>query len=157
MHPVRPRTELNARVQSLRDDVEAKVLCPTEEVAGEGEPEAERQAAEDPERRDPAEEEARVMRAPPIPATPTLEEVRQHRLTHCPYRSWCPHCVRGKGREDRHAQSGQKGVWEGIPKVVSDYFFIGRIRPSKRGARTGGRGRSQGRPDADHCDQGYPK
>ena len=74
------------------------MLCPTEEVTGGGDggEQPEENQAEGPERKDDAEEEAREVRAPPIPVTPTLEEVRQHRLTHCPFRSWCPHCVGAK-------------------------------------------------------------
>ena len=29
------------------------------------------------------------------PKLPSQEEVRQHCLTHMPYRNWCAHCVRG--------------------------------------------------------------
>ena len=29
------------------------------------------------------------------PKLPSQEEVRQHCLTHMPYRNWCPHCVTG--------------------------------------------------------------
>ena len=68
------------------------------------------------------EEEAREVHSPPIPATPSLEEVRKHRLTHRPFRSWCPHCVRGKGRADQHRRSSQKEEWQGVPKLASDYF-----------------------------------
>ena len=75
-----------------RDDV----LYPAEDTGG-GAPEAE----EEP-------EEAREVRAPPIPVTLSRAEVLQHRLKHHPYRSWCPHCVRGKGREDKHMRSTQK-------------------------------------------------
>ena len=103
-----------------------KVLDPVVNVASEGEQGAEGDGQREGETR---EEEARQVHAPPIPVTPTLEEVRQHRLTHTPFRSWCPHCVRGKGREDRHSPSKQKGVYMGIPKIVSDYFFVGRRRP----------------------------
>ena len=74
------------------DDVREKVLCPAEEDAG-GDGGAE--GADGGAR---GAEEAREVRAPPIPATPSLEEVTQHQLTHRPFRSWCPHCVRGKGR-----------------------------------------------------------
>ena len=81
------------------------------------------------------EEEAREVRGPIIPVTPSLEDVRQHRLTHRPFRSWCPHCVRGKGREDPHKKSTQKEVWHGVPKLVSDYFFIGRRLPKVREER----------------------
>ena len=84
------------------------------------------------EEKDQEGEEAREVRAPPIPDTPSREQVRQHRLTHRPFRSWCPHCVRGKGRSDQHRRSGQKDEHSDIPKVVSDYFFIGQRRPIGR-------------------------
>ena len=32
------------------------------------------------------------------PKLPTPQEVYEHNLTHLPYRSWCCHCVRGKGK-----------------------------------------------------------
>ena len=80
-------------------------------------------------------EEARTVQAPPIPTLPSQQEVEQHRLTHRPFRLWCPHCVRGKSRADRHTASKQKGVDSGIPKVVSDYFFIGQRRPQNRAER----------------------
>ena len=32
------------------------------------------------------------------PKLPSAEEVAEHELTHRPYRSWCSHCVRGKGK-----------------------------------------------------------
>ena len=34
------------------------------------------------------------------PKLPCQEEVRQHYLTHMPYRNWCPHCARGRGKGD---------------------------------------------------------
>ena len=92
-------------------------LCPAEELGGE------------------EGEEAREVRAPPIPDTPSREQVRLHRLTHRPFRSWCPHCVRGKGRSDQHRRSGQKDEQSEIPKVVSDYFFVGQRRPNGREER----------------------
>ena len=76
-------------------------------------------------------EEAREVRAPPIPDTPSREQVRAHRLTHRPFRSWCPHCIRGKGRSDPHKQSSQKNVESEIPKIASDYFFVGQRRPKE--------------------------
>ena len=32
-----------------------------------------------------------------VPVSPTLQEVRDHSVCHMPYRSWCAHCVRGRG------------------------------------------------------------
>jgi len=34
------------------------------------------------------------------PKEPTAEERRMHDLTHMPFRSWCRHCVRGRGKEE---------------------------------------------------------
>ena len=61
------------------------------------------------------------------PAKPSAEEVRQHCISHIPYRSWCKHCVRGRGRtamhqrrpDDAEAQSRRR------PTVHLDYFYLG--------------------------------
>ena len=29
------------------------------------------------------------------PLLPSEEEVREHETSHLPYRSWCPHCIKG--------------------------------------------------------------
>ena len=81
------------------------------------------------------QEEVKEVSSPPVPILPSREEVLKHRLTHRPFRSWCPHCIKGKGREDKHKQSTQKHVISPIPKIVSDYFFIGRRRASGRAER----------------------
>ena len=36
------------------------------------------------------------------PEEPTRKEWEEHQLTHVPYRSWCPFCVKGRGRQDAH-------------------------------------------------------
>ena len=33
---------------------------------------------------------------------PTSEEIQEHLRTHLPYRSWCPHCVSGRGVSSQH-------------------------------------------------------
>ena len=48
------------------------------------------------------EQEERLMEAGEPRAVwqqlqPTVGEIAAHELTHLPYRSWCSHCVRGKG------------------------------------------------------------
>ena len=105
-------------------------MCPVEESGGEvpgRKRPREGEEPEEPERGEGQEEgeEAREVKAPPIPDTPSREQVRLHRLTHRPFRSWCPHCIRGKGRSDPHKKSSQKGVESEIPKIASDYFFVG--------------------------------
>ena len=94
------------------------VLYPTERLGGEAPEEqgVEGEAQED------GHEDERHVRAPLISVAPSREEVLQHRLKHHPYRLWCPHCVRGKGREDQHRRSSQKDLATGIPRLSSDYF-----------------------------------
>ena len=42
-------------------------------------------------------EEGEAPRALRDPGMPTDRERREHMLTHIPFRSWCEHCVRGRG------------------------------------------------------------
>eukprot|EP00971_Amphidinium_carterae_P227707 4516668-Amphidinium_carterae.1 len=41
----------------------------------------------------------RQLRQPP---QPTKKEQEEHRLTHMPYKSWCPICVKAKGQPTHH-------------------------------------------------------
>ena len=62
------------------------------------------------------------------PAEPSAEERRAHSMTHLPFRSWCRHCVRGRGKEEpcRKIEDAQVG-----PEVHLDFMF--------RGEETGGK------------------
>eukprot|EP00971_Amphidinium_carterae_P048948 964526-Amphidinium_carterae.4 len=42
---------------------------------------------------------SRQLRQPP---QPTQQEQEEHRITHMPYRSWCPICVKAKGQPQHH-------------------------------------------------------
>ena len=54
---------------------------------------------------------------------PTMEEWKAHRLTHLPYRSWCPECVAGKGTDDAHRR--RHGVESTqSPEFHLDYVFV---------------------------------
>ena len=56
---------------------------------------------------------------------PTKEEALQHELTHIPFRTWCPHCVRGKCRNPPHKKIPQGRKEErAIPTVSMDYMFM---------------------------------
>ena len=58
------------------------------------------------------------------PKLPKEDEVKEHYLSgHMPYRSWCPHCVKGRGKEMDH----KKGEDEqgGIPEYHMDHCFPG--------------------------------
>ena len=57
---------------------------------------------------------------------PTKKEREEHEATHCPYRSWCRHCVRGRGRNSLHfkkkeEERDKKGM---VARVSMDYFSI---------------------------------
>ena len=59
------------------------------------------------------------------PKLPTNEEVKEHYLSgHMPYRSWCHHCVGGRGRERDHTKKGDEEQ-QGIPEYHMDYCFPG--------------------------------
>ena len=57
------------------------------------------------------------------PRLPSRKEVDEHYLTHVPYRNWCPHCVRGRGKDLDH----RKGLDEDrkIREFSFDYCFPG--------------------------------
>ena len=59
-------------------------------------------------------------RAPPV--NPSREEVEWHMTTHLPFRSWCPHCVRGKSKGGAHRK--QQNEHKEVPTVVLDYTFM---------------------------------
>ena len=69
------------------------------------------------------EEQAEDIVKLPTPNQPTLSEYLDHCVTHYPYRSWCPHCVEGRGREFGH--ECHKAGPGAVPIVSFDYAFIG--------------------------------
>jgi hypothetical protein len=54
---------------------------------------------------------------------PTAEELRAHRVSHLPFRDWCPECVAGRAKDWPHLQRGPEEPLE-IPEVSMDYCFI---------------------------------
>jgi hypothetical protein len=68
--------------------------------------------------------EARASRTISQPKTPSAYDRRMHELTHCPYRSWCDHCVRGTGTEYAHSTVVGTNAEEGVPRVLMDYAFL---------------------------------
>ena len=68
------------------------------------------------------EEEVRKPKPAARPYTPTKEEIREHEVTHLPFRPWCRHCVFGKGVRSPHLKSDDK---EKIGTTISmDYCFM---------------------------------
>ena len=67
--------------------------------------------------------EAREARRAPTPEDPTASEVEAHQLAgHAVFRSWCRHCVRGRGREAAHSSTSRP---EGALPILSwDYCYL---------------------------------
>ena len=90
---------------------------------GGGESGLSQQAAGD-EFREPGDEQGRrpqVLRGPP---RVSRQEREEHELTHVPYRSWCPYCVKGRARNTPHRRAVGQGRSEATPKVSMDYFYM---------------------------------
>ena len=47
-------------------------------------------------------------------------DVEEHELTHLPFRNWCRHCVRGRGKEFPHRRVGDDA---GMPELHADMCF----------------------------------
>ena len=77
--------------------------------------------------------ESVLRRALPSPYMPSISEIRQHKTTHLPYRSWCDECVEAFAREWPHlARDGPSG--RAIPVIHIDYACLtekGLFRPSE--------------------------
>ena len=69
-----------------------------------------------------AEEECEPINSLPTPGRPSQSEVDDHNVTHVPYRSWCSHCVEGRGREMAHS-SVDRGD-RSVATIAFDYLFM---------------------------------
>jgi hypothetical protein len=58
-----------------------------------------------------------------VDCRPSKEEVEEHlRSGHVPYRSWCKHCIYGRGEDKAHYRgTGEEG---GIPVISMDYCSL---------------------------------
>ena len=68
------------------------------------------------------EEEVQPRKVQRTPVLPTQSQLDGHRIDHFPYRSWCPECVEGFGREIAHASHANRASW--VPVVSCDYLFL---------------------------------
>ena len=57
------------------------------------------------------------------PLLPSEKEVQEHQVTHLPFRSWCPHCVKGRAKEMHHRR--QPHTERGVDEFHLDYCFPG--------------------------------
>ena len=122
----RTESEAGVKRQRVRLDRDTEVEVVTGEGAPEGE-DAQAPAPEDahaPAPEEDAPERAQGERVRRVPHGPSAEEMRVHRATHCPYRSWCPKCVAGRGHQGPHTKS--EDPLDDTPIVSIDYCFMRR-------------------------------
>ena len=65
---------------------------------------------------------------------PSRREVEEHNLTHIPFRSWCNHCLRGRGRRRRHNEGGG-GDDKAMTTYSIDFMYL---TEEARGDESGG-------------------
>ena len=68
-------------------------------------------------------EEGRRARVANAPYVPSDKERREHDTTHYPPRSWCPHCVEGRGLAAKHSRSDEERVGA-VGELHFDYCFL---------------------------------
>jgi hypothetical protein len=56
------------------------------------------------------------------PRKPNQEAIDEHERTHLPYRNWCRHCVKGRGKEAPHRKTTDKPE---MPEFHVDFGFFG--------------------------------
>ena len=57
------------------------------------------------------------------PNPPSKQERMEHEVTHLPYRTWCAHCVRGRGRDDPH-HDGPAAADKEVPIISMDCWKL---------------------------------
>ena len=93
----------------------------------EGEESRERREAE----QEQISEDASRPKYKNVEPRPSRKEVEEHMITHIPFRTWCPHSVRGKARAVYHKRnnSGEKHV----PIIGMDYMYMKSEQTEERG------------------------
>ena len=70
-------------------------------------------------------EEGREPKGIRAPQRVSQQEREEHERTHTPFRAWCRHCVRGRGKNTAHKKRDSAEVQEAaVPRVSMDYFFM---------------------------------
>ena len=62
------------------------------------------------------------------PREPTKEEKEDHEKLHIPFRNWCRHCVRGRGKEEACRKDGRTPE---VAEVHLDFMFMGDEKSEK--------------------------
>ena len=69
--------------------------------------------------------EAVKAKIPRDPRKPSQEEIESHNATHVPFRDWCPHCVKGREKDEPHRKLGTAGTEQDeVPTISIDYMYM---------------------------------
>ena len=60
----------------------------------------------------------------PSPYAPSRQERAEHNIAHCPFRSWCAHCVAGKCKSTPHTAGRSDKDQDSVPCIGVDYAFM---------------------------------
>ena len=63
------------------------------------------------------------------PKEPSKEEKEEHDKTHIPFRDWCRHCVRGRGKEEACRKVTRETE---DYEIHMDFMFMGRKSRRRR-------------------------
>ena len=108
------KTKIAARSPEIRrKDAKKKDLTEDEEEAEDDEDEEEDEGDEE-------EEEAEETKVMKDPDQPSEKEWEEHRVDHWPFRSWCPHCVRGRATGKQHRERDDEPT---VPTFGFDYLL----------------------------------
>ena len=70
-------------------------------------------------------EEAEVMKRKSEVRAPSREEIRCHRITHLPFRSWCAECVAGRANDEAHHKKRmEEDTEQSLKEVHFDYMMM---------------------------------
>ena len=57
------------------------------------------------------------------PSEPTSRDRDFHEVLHIPLRSWCKHCIMGRGKDCYHMRLDEKSEAD-FPRIGMDYMFL---------------------------------
>ena len=60
---------------------------------------------------------------------PKQDEIDEHNTTHLPFRSWCPHCVQGRGVSADHRKRAKEE--NEVPVISVDYWGFKKREPDE--------------------------
>ena len=111
------------------EDMEKREVGDTPSKSKDKGEEAEKGAEEEEDREDAEvlrKEQARKPKFRKSPKKPTKAEREEHEVLHLPYKAWCRHCVRGRGRNRPHRKDEDEEAPDAnqVSRVSMDYFFM---------------------------------